>query len=419
MTENNNVKQKKFSFFAYLIIGVLIIGVALFLYLDPYSQASLNNSANSNSNEEVAVVEPEFRKELVTIEPGDTYGVLMSRLELGPGVSTKIYEAAKPVYDLAQIRAGYNLEFIYGYKDNLLKEIKYKIDTEDELVITATSTENGLEFSAVVQPIPYETKIVVKGGEVATCMYDAAKENNIDERAIIALADVFQWSIDFAMDPRVGDTFRFIYEEKYLAGEYIRPGKVLAGKYINAGEAYYTYYFEENEENIGYFDENGASVQKLFLKAPVAFKYISSGFTTGLRYIKAFNVSTGHRAIDYAAPSGTPVRSVGDGTVTFSGWDGSYGYRVGIRHNGTYSTNYAHLSKIAVKRGAKVKQGDIIGYVGSTGFSTGPHLHYEMIKNGVKINPLTEVLPPGQELKPENKDRFYETIKEWQIELDK
>jgi len=151
----------------------------------------------------------------------------------------------------------------------------------------------------------------------------------------------------------------------------------------------------------------------------VAFKYISSGFTTGLRYIKAFNVSTGHRAIDYAAPSGTPVRSVGDGTVTFSGWDGSYGYRVGIRHNGTYSTNYAHLSKIAVKRGAKVKQGDIIGYVGSTGFSTGPHLHYEMIKNGVKINPLTEVLPPGQELKPENKDRFYETIKEWQIELDK
>ncbi|NCU40067.1 M23 family metallopeptidase, partial [Candidatus Falkowbacteria bacterium] len=136
-------------------------------------------------------------------------------------------------------------------------------------------------------------------------------------------------------------------------------------------------------------------------------------------YVKEFNVSTGHRAIDYAAPLGTPIRAVGDGTITFAGWNGPYGYMVSVRHNGTYSTNYAHMSKMAVGKGNKVKQGDVIGYVGSTGFSTGPHLHYEMVKNGVKINPLAEVLPPGEALKGESLDRFKAEIASWQIELNK
>jgi len=220
------------------------------------------------------------------------------------------------------------------------------------------------------------------------------------------------------MDPRVGDTFHFIYEERFLDNEYVRPGQVLAGKYVNDGKPFYLYYFDDGAEQKGYYDENGNSVQKMFLKAPVAFKYISSGFTTGLRYVEAFNVSTGHRAIDYAAPSGTPIRSVGDGTVTFAGWNGSYGYMVSVRHNGTYSTNYAHMSRMAVKKGAKVKQGDVIGYVGSTGFSTGPHLHYEMVKNGVKINPLAEVLPPGKSLDANSKPVFLEQIKAWQKQLE-
>ncbi|MFA7088388.1 MAG: peptidoglycan DD-metalloendopeptidase family protein, partial [Patescibacteria group bacterium] len=277
----------------------------------------------------------------------------------------------------------------------------------------------GENYTATIMPIPYETRIVSKKGNISSSLYEAALEKEIDERAIIALADAFQWSIDFAMDPRVGDTFKFIYEEKYLDDEYIRPGKILAGKYVNSGKEYYVFYFDGEKDNEGYFDEEGNSVQKLFLKAPVAFKYISSGFTTGLRYVEAFNVSTGHRAIDYAAPSGTPIRSVGDGTITMAGWNGSYGYMVSVRHNGTYSTNYAHMSKMAVKKGAKVKQGDIIGYVGSTGFSTGPHLHYEMVKNGIKINPLTEVLPPGKSLNEEIKIIFLEKIKEYKEDLNK
>jgi len=267
--------------------------------------------------------------------------------------------------------------------------------------------------------IVYEVREKTVFGQVKSSMYQAALDNDIDERAIIELANAFQWSIDFVMDPRVGDTFKFIFEERYLDGEYIMPGKVLAGQYINAGEKYELYYFEETHENKGYFDADGNSVQKMFLKAPVAFKYISSGYTSGSRYVAAFNVSTGHRAIDYATPAGTPIRSVGDGTVIFAGWSSvGYGYLTSIRHNGTYSTNYAHQSRIAVSYGQKVKQGEVIGYVGSTGFSTGPHLHYEMVKNGVKINPLHEVLPPGKPILDENRDRFNKSIERFKNMLE-
>jgi murein DD-endopeptidase MepM/ murein hydrolase activator NlpD len=155
-------------------------------------------------------------------------------------------------------------------------------------------------------------------------------------------------------------------------------------------------------------------VQKIFLKAPVAFKYISSGYTTGNRVIMEYGLSGPHLAIDYAAPIGTPIRTVGDGTVIFAGWKNGYGYFTSVRHNGTYTTNYAHQSKIAVRVGQKVKQGETIGYVGSTGYSTGPHLHFEMVKNGVKINSLKEVLPPGEAIKEENQARFFEAIREWQ-----
>jgi murein DD-endopeptidase MepM/ murein hydrolase activator NlpD len=241
----------------------------------------------------------------------------------------------------------------------------------------------------------------------------------IDERAIISLADVFQWSVDFVMDVRVDDTFKFIYEERFQDGKYVMPGDILAAKFVNDGKTYYAFYFEESDDEWGYYDEEGNSVQKIFLRAPAAYKYISSGFTTGQRYISAFNISTGHRAIDYAAPTGTPIRSVGDGTVVFAGWDSrGYGYRTSIRHNSVYTTNYCHQSKVAVRYGQKVKQGQTIGYVGSTGLSTGPHLHYEMVKNGVKINPLREEFPSDKPIAEVSRAAFIEAVAEYRPQLD-
>ena len=219
------------------------------------------------------------------------------------------------------------------------------------------------------------------------------------------------------MNIRKGDSFKFIYEERYLNGEYIMPGNILAAKFLNNGKEYQAYYFEDEEKNYGYFNEVGESMQKIFLKAPVSYKYISSGFTTGSRYVQAFNVSTKHRAIDYAAPYGTPIKAVGDGTIIRASWYGGYGNFISLRHNSTYTTNYGHLSKYAVKYNQKVEQGDIIGYVGSTGFSTGPHVHYEMVKNGTKINPQAEDFPNTDSIKEKDKNTFTEIVNKYQKQL--
>ncbi|MFA5000211.1 MAG: peptidoglycan DD-metalloendopeptidase family protein [Patescibacteria group bacterium] len=434
----------------WLIAGALILAIGIFCLA---RSGVFSGGRQSLTESEAIFIEPDS-KTIVEISANATFSGLMAQTGLDPVLVNEIYQAALETYDLAKIKAGRFLELTFSKDNGEFKELVYKIDSEEELVVRCASAAGSdavsdvaspdapgvavftdveaidsavptvpavasvAAYEAFIRPIAYEVRIATKEGEIKTSMYEAALENDIDERAIIALADAFQWSIDFAMDPRVDDTFKLIYEERYLDGEYQMPGKILAGQYINDGKKYQVYYFEEDEDNSGYFDEEGNSVQKMFLKAPVAFKYISSGFTTGLRYVEAFNVSTGHRAIDYAAPIGTPIRAVGDGTIISAGWNGSYGYMIKLRHNGTYQTNYAHLSKFAVKSGAKVKQGDVIGYVGSTGFSTGPHLHYEMVKNGVKINPLTEVLPPGKAIREENRVRFFEEIASWQAVLE-
>ena len=349
----------------------------------------------------------------IDILDGEVYSKVMEKAEIGGTVTQKIYDAAKSVYDLAKIRSGKKIELVYDGKTLELKKFIYKINTEDQLIVNIKP-----ELQAAVEKIPYETKIKTAHGEVKTSMYAAALENGIDERAIIDLADAFQLTIDFATDPQAGDAFSMVYEERYLNGKYVMPAQILAGRYINSGRPYEIYFFRESADNEGYFDQNGNSVQKMFLKAPVQFKYITSGFTSGLRYVSNFNVATRHRAIDYAAPTGTPIRSVGDGTVVSAGWSkAGYGNLTSIRHNGTYTTNYAHQSRIIVRRGQKVKQSQIIGYVGTTGFSTGPHLHFEMVKNGVKINPLREILPPGQKLSKDSLEKFQKEIEKYKDSL--
>lgn len=396
------------SMHKYVIIAILgCVGIVGIYLLAPRTQPE-QNQPTLVAETASAPVEPALIIKKIEIIGGATYGVLMRDAGVPNQTTQAILEAAHGVYDLAKIRVGRTLELTYDPTGTTLQRLVYQVDTEQELIVVHSTDTN---WQATLSPIVYDVTIATSSGTISSSMYQAALDAGIDERAIIDLADVFQWSVDFALDVRSGDTFSFVYEQRYRNGDYIMPGKILAGTYINAGTPYHVFYFEESDDNKGYFDQDGNSVQKLFLKAPVAYKYITSGYTTGLRYVEAFNVSTGHRAIDYAAALGTPVRSVGDGTVVTAGWNGSYGNFISIRHNGTYTTNYAHLSKINVRRGQKVSQGQTIGAVGSTGFSTGPHLHYEMVKNGVKINPLAEVLPPGQKIKDENMNRFYEAIR--------
>ena len=416
-------------------VGVLSMAVIIAIlgsvaYVCFFNQEKISASKEASFN----VVEPlekiaKDRVEKILIIDGAIYGNLMATSGVEYVLAMEIYDAARDIYDLVKIRVGRVIELVYDRDTDELKELCYKIDSEDELRIknlkyfhnikTASGTLEKIDgWEARLEAIPYALKARIAKGVVKSSMYQAAMDNDIDIRAIIELANAFQWTIDFAMDPRVGDKFKLIYEERFLNGEYIMPGQIFAAVYINDGKEYYVYYFEENEDNKGFFDENGNSVQKMFLKAPVEFKYISSGYTAGTRVVMELGIAGPHRAIDYAAFVGTPIRAVGDGTVVFAGWSSiGYGYLTSIRHNGTYTTNYAHQSKIAVERGQKVKQGDIIGYVGSTGLSTGPHLHYEMVKNGAKINPLKEILPPGKPIKDENKKRFFDSIKDLRDKL--
>jgi len=381
----------------------LIVGAVFLIFnISLEKEKKLNEKKPIQKKEETQYSIP------IPIEAGKTLSIIMKDAGISGDIVQSIIDSSKNIYDFSTIKAGKTLYFTYDKKTNDFIRLMYPVNDDEELYVSkdvATTTPHI--WIAERKKIPYEIKLKTYSGKIEESLYVDGLKLGIPEGTIIEFADIFEYAVDYAYDIRVGDAFSFVVEERYRDGKFVMLGRIFGGKFINAGKTYEAYYFAENEDNKGYFDEKGNSIQKLFLRAPVAFKYISSGFTTGRRYVKEFNVSTGHRAIDYAAAHGTPIRSVGDGTVVFAGWSKvGYGYLTSVHHNSTYQTNYAHQSKIIVKKGQRVTQGQVIGYVGSTGFSTGPHLHYEMLKNGVKINPLKEVLPPGKPIKEENKERY-------------
>ena len=396
----------------YLFFGLLSLAGILFW------QYELNKAIDAKSrllaSAQAVTLPVRVEKKIeVAVAGGDVFETVGTRIGLDQKTCYQIYDQTKDVYDLAKLKAGNKFIFYYGL-DNRMKKIVYGVDADRELTIdydTASST-----WCANLAEIVYEIKEKTVNGALdasSSSLYLSALVAGADEGAVLEFASSLEWNIDFALDPRIGDKYKFVYEARYRNGQYVMPGRVLAGAYLNDGQLYETFYFEESTDNAGYFDAKGNSVQKMFLKAPLAFKYISSPFTTGLRYLELFNISTGHRAVDYAAAYGTPIRAVGDGTVTFAGWSSAgYGYLTTVRHNATYSTNYGHQSKIIVKRGQRVKQGQVIGYVGSTGLSTGSHLHFEMVKNGVKINPSKEILPPGKPIGAAKKSEFEKIVTE-------
>ena len=394
---------------------IFLFAAAVLACFTTYKAVNQYGTASEFVHPANKVAASDEHKKIVVISDGATYGVLMTDAGIANEDSSSIYDAAFSVYDLATIRSGRTIALYFDAVGATLSRFVYDIDGEEELIVTRD--ESGT-WRAVRQAIPYEVAERIATGTVSETLYQAALESGLDEATVIAFADSLQWSVDFSQDVRTGDTFAVLYEERFLEGQKVGSGRVLAGKYVNNGKVAFAIGYTVPGSEFQYYDENGNSVRKLFLKAPVAYRYISSGFTTGRRYVQAFNVSTGHRAIDYAASYGTPIRAVGDGTVTLAGWDGSYGNKVSIRHNATFSTNYAHMSKFAVKRGEKVSQGDVIGYVGSTGFSTGPHVHYELVKNGVKVNPLAEVLPPGEPIADGEREKFSQMVEKYKKALE-
>lgn len=386
---------KRLIFF--IVIALIAVGTGFFLRQQP---AELPASR-------VMAEEPD-RIVSIGIASGDTFSALAEQAGLEPDLITTLVSASANIHDLATIRVGKTIEFVFDHNSGKFKQLRYEPNTEESLSVIW----DGSKALAEKTPIQYEVRIQRASGTIESSLYETALEKKLDERAVIALAEVFAWQIDFAVDVQQGDSFSMIYEERYRGGNYAMPGRILAASFSNAGTLFQGYYYRENDGHEGYFDPEGKSLQKILLKSPLQYRYISSGFTNARRDPITGHTAP-HRAVDYAAPYGTPAVTVGEGTVVRAGWNGGYGLSVDVRHNETYTTRYGHFSRLAVKAGEKVTQGEIIGYVGSTGHSTGPHLHYEIYKNGTPVNPLTIEVPSDKALAAETIPAFQEHIKQF------
>lgn len=353
-----------------------------------------------------------FTETKKTIPPGYSFEALLADLAISTSTKGAIMASLNNVYDISRIAAGHALSLFTDAAGGELQKIVYNVNADQNLEI-----KNMAEgWKSVVADIPYEIKTETIKAAVDSSVYQSLLDENKDPRLAVMLSEIFAWQMDFAYSVQKGDSFEIIYEARYLNGEYKMPGRILAAKFVNSGDAYYAYYFKSDKSPEGYYDENGNSVEKIFLKFPLQYKYISTRFTYW-RVDPVTGAHEPHRAVDFAAPYGTPVVAIGDGTVIDAGYRPLYGNKVVIRHNEEYTTTYGHFEKIAkgVRTGARVKQGQIIGYVGATGLATGPHLHYEVRKFGALVNPLSINPPAGKPLNPADKDAFNKIKGEYEL----
>ncbi len=254
-------------------------------------------------------------------------------------------------------------------------------------------------FAVTQQTIQPEMRPVMRSGAVQGSLFGATDAADVPDRIASEMAEAFSGDIDFHRDLRRGDHFSVIYEAFYFDGQLVKTGRLLAAEFINQNEAYRAVYFKDPQGRDGYYSAEGQSLKRAFLKSPMPFDRISSGFTAA-RLHPVLKIWRSHKGVDYAAPTGTPVRAVSDSIVNFVGKQGGYGNLVVLNHQAPYSTAYGHLSRFAkgIKRGGRVSQGQVIGYVGATGLASGPHLHYEFRINGAQRNPLAMKLPTAYPL---------------------
>jgi len=325
------------------------------------------------------------------VKRGETMYDIFQKYGLDIQELLRLREASAGIHRLRNIVAGkpYKIELA---PDNSVLSLTYQID--DDVLLNVTRFDP--EFRAEKIVIPYEKKERSLGGIIENNLYETLGNDGESALLAYALSDIFSWDIDFTTDLRKGDTFRFVVEELWLGGRFKRFGEVLAAEFVNDGTTYRAFRYEGPDGRGGYYDDEGKSLQRSFLKAPLSYRRISSGFTFN-RMHPILKIRRPHLGIDYVAPQGTPVSALGDGTVQFAGYKGANGNLVILKHSKGFTTYYGHLGKIrtGIRRGVRVAQGDVIGYVGSTGYATGPHLDFRMKQANRFVNPLKVHIPRG------------------------
>jgi murein DD-endopeptidase MepM/ murein hydrolase activator NlpD len=337
----------------------------------------------------------------IIVHPNDTLDAIFRRLKLNLADLATLRALPGLKARLDSLRPGESLHFMH--RDGALVGLERRLNEEQTLKVVRD--ESGLKAAVLQNPL--ESRPRVLRAVINSSLFEAVENAGGHDQTAVALADIFGWDIDFVLDIQPGDSFVVSYQELYQDGVYVKDGPILAASFTNQGKQYRAVRYIDPEGNGHYYTPDGRSLHKAFLRAPLEFTRVSSGFNSARKH-PILNLIRAHKGTDYAAPIGTPVRAAGDGRIAYAGPKGGYGNVVEIDHSRGIMTVYGHLSRFAkgTRVGQHVTQGNVIAYVGMTGLATGPHLHYEYRVNGVFKNPQTVSLPDAESIDPRLRDDF-------------
>jgi murein DD-endopeptidase MepM/ murein hydrolase activator NlpD len=358
---------------------------------------------------------PQLTEHKVRLRPGMTIIEILMTHGFSRGEANALYEQSRAVYDLRSLKAGQDLRLFAGL-DGKLERLEYDIDDVRFLAVE----RRGERFEAALRERPVSTEVKEIWGSIEESLILSVNTLGEEDPLALAFADLFGWDVDFYMDLQLGDTFKVVFEKRYIEGRFAGYGNILAAELVNQGKLHRAYYFvPPDTKKPGYYDEAGVSLEKEFRRSPIKWARITSRFSSR-RLHPIRKVYTAHYGVDYAAPIGTEVQVTADGTVTFAGWNGGAGRMIRVRHKNNYETMYFHLSRFAdgIRPGVRVQGGEVIGYVGSSGESTGPHLDYRILRGGGYLNPLSAKFAPVEPLKPQYLEDYKKSIEKYRLLLD-
>jgi murein DD-endopeptidase MepM/ murein hydrolase activator NlpD len=380
----------------------------------PDKVSATTEPAAAEARTAVAVSAPVEDWQEVSVKSGDSIAGIFSRLDIAPQELHALLEQGGATRNLKKIYPGQTLRVVTG-ADNTLAKLSYPIDKLNTLEVTRNDA--GFDVSTVTRTPEFITRNA--SGVIDSSLFLAGNKAGLSDSLTMELAGIFGWDIDFVLDIRKGDQFTVLYEQMSLDGENIGNGSILAAEFTNRGKRYQAIRYTDAGGKTDYYSLDGKSMRKAFLRTPVEFSRISSRFSLGRKH-PILNKIRAHKGVDYAASRGTPIKATGDGKIVHRGKKGGYGNTIIIQHGTQYSTLYAHMSKYrgGLKNGSRIKQGQIIGYIGSSGLATGPHLHYEFRVNGVHRDPLRVKLPGADPLHKKYRDDFHTKAEALLAQLD-
>ncbi len=386
-------------------IGIVLMFVALMFILSNINKIEdeeLRAEEISEPKYEYGILVDSFKVTKGTVKQDQTLGEILYANHIDHPQIAEVVNKSKGIFDVRRVNAGKSYTVIC--KNYSTEKACYFIYQENPTNYVVMDFTNEIDVYRGKKEVV--TKVNIVYGDINSSLWIAIEEQKLSPKIAAELSTIYAWTIDFFKIQK-GDAFKVYYENKYIDGKYIGIGRILASEFTHNGQKFYAFYYKENKNYGEYFDQNGKTLRKAFLKAPVDYKRISSKYNRRRKH-PVTGRWKGHFGTDYAADRGTPIWTTANGTIVAASYTKNNGNYVKVRHNGTYTTQYLHMSKIkpGIKKGVYVKQGDIIGYVGSTGLATGPHVCYRFWKNGKQVDPYRQDLPPGDPIKKENKEEY-------------